>query len=206
MKTWESNPPALACWLLRHARPGNHGDALEGDLIERYREGRSDGWFWQQVCIAIAAGLLTESRRRWPEFAYAFAGVLVPILVPMGRIVRAGRAIPWWLLPSPLSSLALDLSPFLVIALCAMFVLAAALLAAGRFGWANLVRTAVISVTAIAAQSVLLGLFYNHLRRTGTEPPSAVWFALLLLPVEFALLLASAWLGCRDVRRNPARA
>jgi hypothetical protein len=48
------NLPRLATWLLRHARPVGDSDALTGDLIERFREGQTRGWFWRQVLIAFA--------------------------------------------------------------------------------------------------------------------------------------------------------
>ena len=38
MKT--SQPPILATTLLERLAPGPHGDALAGDLIEQYRDGR----------------------------------------------------------------------------------------------------------------------------------------------------------------------
>ena len=38
MKT--SQPPTLATKLLEKLAPSPHGDALIGDLIEQYREGR----------------------------------------------------------------------------------------------------------------------------------------------------------------------
>ena len=74
MSCGESNPPRSAVWLLRHACPGNHNEALTGDLVEKFREGRSHGWFWKQVLIAIAVGVLGEVRRHWPHFSYAIAG------------------------------------------------------------------------------------------------------------------------------------
>jgi hypothetical protein len=60
MSRLESNPPRSAIWLLRHACPGSDNQALTGDLIEKFREGRSHGWFWKQVLIAIAVGILGE--------------------------------------------------------------------------------------------------------------------------------------------------
>src|SRR5258708_30185663 len=84
MRRGESNPPKAAIWLLRHARPGSHNQALTGDLVEKFREGRSHGWFWRQVLIAIAAGVLGEVRRHWPYFCYAVAGAVMPAFLWKG--------------------------------------------------------------------------------------------------------------------------
>jgi len=78
MSRGESNPPRVAIWLLRHACPGSHNQALTGDLVEKFREGRSHGWFWKQVLIAIAVGVLGEVQRHWPCFSYAIAGTALP--------------------------------------------------------------------------------------------------------------------------------
>jgi len=46
-------PPKLAAWLLCQFTAE---EALIGDLIERYHEGRSEVWFWKQVLWTIAIG------------------------------------------------------------------------------------------------------------------------------------------------------
>ena len=43
MKTEQSHPPALAIWFLRHICPKRNREAITGDLLERFREGRSGG-------------------------------------------------------------------------------------------------------------------------------------------------------------------
>jgi hypothetical protein len=46
-------PPAIATWLIDHLGPARHGESLMGDLIEEYRWGRSESWYWRQVAIAV---------------------------------------------------------------------------------------------------------------------------------------------------------
>lgn len=53
-------PPAAATWLLN--KFGCTNDALKGDLVEEYGQGRSIAWYWRQVLIAIAVGFSTEIR------------------------------------------------------------------------------------------------------------------------------------------------
>ncbi len=36
--------------------PGRRNDALAGDLLEEFRNGRSTRWYWRQVLAAIAIG------------------------------------------------------------------------------------------------------------------------------------------------------
>ncbi len=55
-----SQPPILATRLLEMLASGPHGDALAGDLIEQYRQGRSAAWYWRQVLLAILVGLVKD--------------------------------------------------------------------------------------------------------------------------------------------------
>ncbi|HEV3037422.1 MAG TPA: hypothetical protein VHA33_06515 [Candidatus Angelobacter sp.] len=49
----KSNPPALATWLLDHFCAVANKDALAGDLLEQYQQGRPAAWYWRQVMTAI---------------------------------------------------------------------------------------------------------------------------------------------------------
>jgi hypothetical protein len=53
----EMNPPLLATWMLEHIAPGPGNEALAGDLLEEFRQGRSVGWYWRQILAAIAIAL-----------------------------------------------------------------------------------------------------------------------------------------------------
>ena len=55
-------PPVLATRLLERLVSGPHEDALAGDLIEQYRQGRSGAWYWRQVLAAILAGVMRGVR------------------------------------------------------------------------------------------------------------------------------------------------
>jgi hypothetical protein len=61
-------PPAIATWLLEHLTLGERNDALAGDLLEDFRSGRTAGWYWSQVLVAIALG--------WFRHALAHPSVL----------------------------------------------------------------------------------------------------------------------------------
>jgi hypothetical protein len=57
-----SQPPRLASWLLHHLASSPRRESLAGDLIERYRQGRSASWYWRQVLAAILAGVMRDIR------------------------------------------------------------------------------------------------------------------------------------------------
>lgn len=49
----ERDPPAIATWLIERFGPIQHRESLTGDLIEQYRRGRSESWYWRQVITAV---------------------------------------------------------------------------------------------------------------------------------------------------------
>lgn len=66
-------PPLLATWMLEHLSSGDHDEALAGDLLEVFRAGRSNGWYWRQVCGACAVSWFNGLRSRFPVFVFALA-------------------------------------------------------------------------------------------------------------------------------------
>ncbi len=72
-------PPQLAAWLLEHGIPGDPDPALAGDLLEDYRSGRSEGWFWRQALSAWLVGWVKYLSER--RFLLVFA-VLWSMLAP----------------------------------------------------------------------------------------------------------------------------
>lgn len=56
-----SKPPALATWLLEHAR-FTTTDVIAGNLLEEFNKGRSAAWYWRQALVAIVAGCASEVR------------------------------------------------------------------------------------------------------------------------------------------------
>jgi len=70
MSNERSQPPTLAVFLLRHLGPKDNREVLIGDLLESFREGRSNGWFWRQVLIALLAGVSKGLRLHWPQICF----------------------------------------------------------------------------------------------------------------------------------------
>ncbi len=156
----KSNPPGLAIWWLRHACPGSN-DALTGDLIERFREGQTRGWFWRQVLIAFIVSVLGEIRRHWPHFSYAIAGTVLLLFfwdAPALRHVRGW--FHWNNLPWPWVQLqALPSRRPALLALAALPILAAGLVIERSFRWASLARTAAINPALITFGHYSIDLF-----------------------------------------------
>src|ERR1700723_1181566 len=80
-----TEPPPLATWILEHGIPSDNAEALAGDLLEQFRLGRSNGWFWRQVLAAWFLGCLNYlSMRRtlvifaalWCTLATAWAVIV----------------------------------------------------------------------------------------------------------------------------------
>jgi hypothetical protein len=64
-------PPATATWLLEHFTPGERNEALAGDLLEEFQNGRSAGWYWSQVLVAVSLGWFRESLAHPGVLAFA---------------------------------------------------------------------------------------------------------------------------------------
>jgi len=196
----KSDPPKPAIWLLQHARPGNDNEALTGDLIERFREGQSRAWFWKQVLIAIAVGILSEIRRHWPHFCYAIAGTAVPAFF-WQTVLEVRSVVHWWALPWPWSQLVFEWTPHALITLAPLPVLAGALLINGTFRWVSLLRTGMVSLALITLLPYLPDAFPWLERPMPGDPHS---MTLIIEPVFlfFFCFLVSAWLGCRSLQSN----
>jgi hypothetical protein len=205
----KSDPPRFAIWLLRHACRMAYSDELTGDLIERFHEGRTSGWFYRQVLNALAEGVLCELQRHWPLLLYAVTGAAMPPILWKTMADAAGRPLAWWLqwwtLPWPWSQLLFDLTPSALLALTALPALASALAITKAFRWLSLLRTGVITLALVAFQFYLFALLGPWLTRPVTSDPyhrvSIIPGAIQFL-LSFATFLLSAWLGCRPDRRR----
>lgn len=198
MSNKKSDPPGLAIWLLQRLYRVNNNEALTGDLIEEYRKRRSRGWFWKQVLIAIATGVLAGMSRHWPHVCYAMTGAALAVFA--GKILFDARAfVPWWILPWPWSMLVFDLSPSALLSLAALPVLAAGLQVNGVFRRASLLRTWIIGLPLLALSHYLLEAFRLPLVLPRTNL-AVIVPAVCSFVVQFFVLLVSSWLGCRSPR------
>ena len=80
-------PPLLATWLLEHCVPADHADALAGDLVEDFRAGRTDGWYWRQALSACAVAWAEGLRVRMPLVLFA---LMWSMLAPAWKVFVDG--------------------------------------------------------------------------------------------------------------------
>lgn len=204
MNSRKTNPPKQAIWFLRHGCPGDN-EALEGDLIERFREGQSRGWFWRQVLIASFVGVAVGVQRHWPHLCYAIAGTIMTWYFWNANTLRN---LPGWLhwgdLPWPWSQLAFELSRPALVALTALPILAAGLATDGSFRWVSLLRTAVINLALIALGHYSIDFLPWLLRPV----PGDSYHKFLIIPgvlqviLSFSTFFVAAYLGSVSPRRG----
>jgi len=195
MNTDSSQPPRLAVWLLRHLCPSRNREAITGDLLERLAEGRSDGWFWRQVLVAVLVGAASQFKLL-TEICFAAAGTALIWCVPWGQIfpidAMSSDLMNWrerflWLSAIEITT-ALMVLPLFVI----LFRLR------GMFSWANLLR--VFFISAMLFTVVDLPTFWWDVH-SSISRSQAVWVVPIMLACIFAALLISA----RIARRWPSR-
>jgi len=189
----KSSPPSLALWLLRHTCRSEYKEALTGDLVERFREGQTRGWFWRQVLIVSTVSALGSIRFRWPLFCYAIAGTIAmgfsSYLNPLSTPLHCS-ALPW-----PWSELVFELIGPAIVASTSVSILAIGLVIARSFRWAYLVRTWIISLLLIAIGHFSVDMFPGLLRSIPGDP----YHKSLIVPFSAQILLAfliAGWLGC----------
>jgi hypothetical protein len=102
------HPPVIATWILEHLTPGDSNEALVGDLLEEFKQGRSALWYWCQVLAAIAVGFSRELRSRWTAVAFA-AFWTIPLTAFWALVVLKMQQSTFitreWHLPWPYSML-----------------------------------------------------------------------------------------------------
>ncbi len=93
----------MAMWLMRHVGPPN--EALAGDLLEEYRQGRSAWWYWMQVMEAVVAGVYRQRLRRYAlNVGKGMGGLLlliVTLLYVTSGLLAFGQCLPRSLRPPP---------------------------------------------------------------------------------------------------------
>lgn len=195
----DSNPPRLALWWLRHMCPGEHNEAITGDLFEKFREGETRSWFWRQVLITFSVCALGELRDRWPFFCYAVTGSIAIYLTPRYAQARILSWLHWSDLPWPLSQFVLELSTPFIVTLITLCILASGLVIERSFRWAFLFRAWIINFALVMFGHYAIKLFPWLLRPAPGDP----YHRILILPgILEMLLLASTFLIVVWVRRS----
>jgi hypothetical protein len=216
MNTKRSHPPALALWFLRRLCPKRNRETITGDLIESFREGRSVGWFWRQVLVAILVGASSQARLHWTEICFAAAGTALTRirwekLIPISALTGWGVGLRWPL-DAPFLALGMSSGAGIVYTL-SVFEIATALMVLPLLavfsylwktsGWLNLLRVYFICVTLfIAGDLPILWWDVSHVISRSHPPIGHATWAIARAGWIFAALLISA----RIARRSPSSA
>jgi hypothetical protein len=105
----------IAKWLVQHCLD----EALAGDVLEQVAMGKSKGWLWRQIGIALWCTFWKYRVELGYSMLVCFSAILVfPYSMRMVRTV-----IRWEELPYPLSRLVFELTPLLLDSMFAVVVL-----------------------------------------------------------------------------------
>jgi hypothetical protein len=88
----------LATRLLERLVSGPYAEALRGDLVEQYRNGRSAAWFWRQVLVGVFASVLRDiGSHKLSAVGSAAAGIAIYLLssFPVNWLIRFLTSLGW---------------------------------------------------------------------------------------------------------------
>jgi hypothetical protein len=165
--------------MLRHLIAGNGDEALDGDLLEVFRLGRSNQWYWYQVIAACVGSWRRGLQARGSVLAFALLwSVLAPVwyatidVFETSHVFDKGSQIfgPLWILPA----------------------LAAWIAIHSAFAWAGLLIYQLVHRT--------LG---KPIRRTDMR--QAFWMVPLILPLVYGLTFLVAnlyWYSLPDLAQT----
>lgn len=83
-------PVGLATWMLEQLTFGRDNESLSGDLLEELRGGRSAGWYFRQVSMAMGIGVC-EAIREYASPLVFSAGWSA--LYPLWRFIGRNRLV-----------------------------------------------------------------------------------------------------------------
>ncbi len=190
MNTGRSHPPALALWFLRRLYPTGNRDAITGDLLERYHEDHSNGWFWHQVLVAILLGTASRLKPQSVEIAFAAAGTALISCFPWGRIVPTALMITsmnWG------ARLRWVIAIETVTALMVLPIFAALSRRLKTLAWSNLLRMLLTCAVLLTAGD-MPAIFWN-VRHPDTGGLQAAFAISTMIGCNFVALLLSARTG-----------
>jgi len=182
-------PPRAATRLLEDFGPKNNQEALAGDLLESFQQGRSRAWYWRQVPAAI--------QWRRPFFLFLFWTAFVSY--PASLDFRVGST--GWLadmaaltgllllslcLPAILSGRGRACLSLLIVALALLQPYFTGNLVPEHFPWYLLL----VSLIFYRNPEALLGMFYlGYLTSADFRAGSARWFLTLAAVGAYCFVL-----------------
>ena len=183
----KSHPPLLATWLLEHLTRCEDNEALAGDLLEEFGQGRSITWYWYQVFVAILVALAKELYTRWVTILFA---VIVSGVVSYRQIWHSfefERLFTWGIrLPWP-ASFAFTIALWSAAEGLVFFVaFATYLVAIRRFNLHSFSKGVLVALVPLSLGNLALSCLWV------LHPPTVLFFTVIWrLPLFFSLALAT---------------
>jgi hypothetical protein len=184
----KSNPPLLATWLLEHFIRGEDSEALAGDLLEEFGQGRSISWYRYQVLVAILLTLSKKLRARWICFLFA---VVVSSAVSFRQIWQSfefeglftwGIQLPW---PA---SLAFTVALWSASEGMIFFVaFAVYLITIRRFNRRNFSKGALVALVPLSLGNLALPWIWVW------HPPMVIFYTVIWRLPLFSSLILATW-------------
>ena len=156
----------LATWMLEHLTFGRDNESLSGDLLEELRAGRSAGWYFRQVSMAMGIGAC-EAIREYASPLVFSAGWSA--LYPLWRFIGRNRLVHpapdrWVALRWPYSTmldLAAGILPAVTFVWLGLFVYLLLLLRLRRTNELSSFRVLLgLSTSLSVLLAATIGLFY----------------------------------------------
>jgi len=207
----QPEPPRSARWLLQHCSPGLRNEALAGDLLEEFHNGRSEAWYWRQVVAACTIAFFREVVNHVGILLFA---ALWSILAPAWLFFVFKLETHWnivgpiWRMAWPLSTLCIFLfsvAEKLIFVWTGMLVYAVPQMAMSRtFKFRQFKRGLFLSLTVfVAVSAAMLALamllpFSGHAMNHHTTTPlgqiadQGVWAIMARVPF-FLTLICALW-------------
>ncbi len=86
-------PPFFPTWLLKQLGCSSNNDAVLGDLVERYQQGKTAAWYWKQSLVAVIVSAFNEVRgHKWLAARAVLVGWILfwYVLVPPASFIFRG--------------------------------------------------------------------------------------------------------------------
>ena len=197
MNKEQSYLPKFAFFLLRRLYPRPNCEPLLGDLLEQFSEGRSNGWLWGQVVIALATVAPRQLRLILPEICVFAAAITAVWAFPWGLFLPMEamdklNGTEW--IPTMLGVDALT-----VLLVSPLF--AALFIARNAFTWAHLLRISVLTLLLLSGADVLFREWAPH-DAVHQSSDGAFLVLLQVLYISVALLISTAFARCLSLRRR----
>jgi hypothetical protein len=155
------NPSYLlkfAFFLLQRIYPRPNREALAGDLLEKFSEGRSNRWLWRQVIVALGTVGSRQLRLILPEICVFAVAITVVCAFPWGLVLPLEAMDK----PNGTEWIATMLSVDALTVLLVSPLFAALLISRNAFTWAHSLQIGVLTLLLLSGADALVREWALH--------------------------------------------